>query len=107
MHRLLFVLLSLCVSAASAVTTKELIGEAVYVEPGTVVVLQAYQGTCTKGKRVVMLMNAEGAVGAFIGCWRLENGLVITEFEDGDVFRQPEQVYQWSAKPPKPDPQRM
>jgi len=77
------------------VSTEELVAEGVVTQPGAVIALQSYAGSCKDGKRAVMLMSDGGSVAAFIGCWWIEGEFVVSEWEDGDVYRVPVKAHQW------------
>jgi len=80
------------------VSTQELVAEGVVTQPGAVIALQSYAGGCKDGKRAVMLMSDRGSVAAFLGCWWVEGEFVVSEWEDGDVYRVPVKAHRW-AKP--------
>ena len=78
------------------VSTQELVAEGVVTQPGAVIALQSYVGSCKEGKRAVMLMNDRGSFAAFIGCWWVEGEFVVSEWEDGDVYRVPVKAHRWA-----------
>ena len=86
------------VKLPAVVSTQELVAEGVVTQPGAVIALQSYVGSCKGGKRAVMLMSDRGSVAAFIGCWWVEGEFVVSEWEDGDVYRVPVKAHRW-AKP--------
>ena len=84
--------------AAPSVTSEELGAEGVIAQEGAVMVLQSYKGDCKNGKRAILMLNENGMIAAFVGCWRIDGDVVASEWEDGDKYRVPVNAHQWAQK---------